>query len=204
MWRFVLRENIRRYETLLSKAELTAERDQLRELLEQAELELSQLESASTPELARRDSSLKLFAEHCVEEAMRLQGAQFSSLEIFDKQRDTLVILAQKNFRAPFLHHLAQVKPGDGSASGRCLAESRPAAIADIDGDTDFAAHRDAAREAGFNAVQASPVRGARGEPIAVLSTYFSTARRFSHEELNRLDQYAQNIGAALERHLPS
>lgn len=204
MWRFVLRENIRRYETLLAKAELKSERDQLGELLKQAQLELGELEKASTPEMARDDAALKLFAEHCTDEAMKLHGAQFSTLQIFDEQRDTLIILAQRNFRAPFLHHLALMRPGDGSACGRCLAEGRPAAIGDVNSDVAFEPHREAAREAGFESVQACPVLSRSGSLMAVLSTYFSTPQRFSEDELNRIALYAKKIGTGLERHLPA
>jgi hypothetical protein len=203
MWRFVLRENIRRYETLLSRAELESDRDQLRELLRKAELELRELETASTPELARSDAALKLFSEHSVDEAVKLHGAQFSTLQIYDDRRDTLLILAQRNFRAPFLHHLALMKPGDGSACGRCLEEGRTATIGDVSSDPDFGPHREAAREAGFEAVQASPVLSRSGSLIAVLSTYFGSPRRFSEEDLERVERHAQKIGAGLERHLP-
>lgn len=200
MWRFVLQENIRRYRDLLAKAESETDTDRLRQLLQATELELSEINEASTPDVARRDGALRMLAEHAVEGALKRHNAQFSSLQIHDPRREFLIILAQKNFRAPFLHHLALMKPGDGSACGRCLEEDAPAAIHDVHRDPAFEPHREAAREAGFRAVQASPVRNGSGETIAIISTYFSAPQDFSEKQLNRLVDYAGSIGAGLQR----
>lgn len=202
MWRFVLRENIPRYKALLEQAESDVERERFRQMLDRAETELRELEEASTPEIARLDAQLKYFSEHAVDEALKLHRAQFSTLQIYGEQREHLIILAQRNFRAPFLHHLSQMRPGDGSACGRCLAENAPAAIEDVNTDPAFEPHREAAHEAGFDAVQASPVRDGSGGLIAVLSTYFNAARRFSEDELYRMTYFADSIGGKLEKYL--
>lgn len=202
MWRFVLRENISRYRNLLAKEESSTKRDFLRRLLRVTEEELDELEQMSTPALAQRDYALKFFAEHSVEQAVRLHAAQFGTLQIYDEARERLIILAQRNFRPAFLHHLTLVKPGDGSACGSCLKNNAPAAIEDVRRDPAFAPHREAALEAGFEAVKASPVPDRADALIAVLSTYFSRPRRFSENELNDMAQYAARIGPPLEQHL--
>lgn len=165
MWRFVLTENIRRFQLLIARARSQAERDTLQLLLEDAEHELAELEQVSTPEAVQRDAALRYVAEHAVDEAVKLHDAQFSTLQIYDEARKGMIILAQRNFRAPFLHHLASVKPGDGSACGRCLQDGRQAAINDVDREAAFEPHRQAAREAGFEAVQATPVRNRSERP---------------------------------------
>lgn len=202
MWRFVLRENIRRFETLMEKASSASERDHLRGLLQQSQAELAELELASTPELARNDEALKSFSERAVDEAMNRHRAQFSTLQIYDDTRDHLIILAQRNFRASFLHHLAGMRPGDGSACGRCLQDAAAAAIEDVRKDSDFRPHLAPALEAGFHAVQASPVTDASGELIAVLSTYFASPHHFSEEAMDRMTTYAASIGRGLAERL--
>jgi GAF domain-containing protein len=202
VWRFVLRENIRRFQNLIAKEESDLKRDILRRLLKDAEEELEELEQASTPQIAQRDDALRFFADNCVEQAVRLHAAQFSTLQIYDEAREQLIILAQRNFRPPFLHHLSSVKPGDGSACGRCLENNAPAVIEDVNRDLAFEPHREAALEAGFEAVQASPVPNRSEALIAVLSTYFSRPRRFSENDLNGMASYAARIGPGLERHL--
>jgi GAF domain-containing protein len=202
MWRFVLRENIIRFQTLLASERSPEKRGTLRQLLKEAEEELDELEQASTPHLARRDGALRFFAEQCVEQAVRLHAAHFSTLQIYDEARERLIILAQKNFRGPFLLHLSQVRPGDGSACGRCLETGAPAVVEDVKSDVAFEPHRKAALEAGFEAVHASPVPDRSDALIAVLSTYFSRPRRFSDDELTAMARYAARFGPDLERRL--
>lgn len=202
MWRFVLRENILRFQTLLGTEKSADKCATLRQLLKDAEEELQELEQASTPLLAQRNDALRFFADHCVEQAVRLHAAQFSTLQIYDGARERLIILAQKNFRAPFLHHLSSIRPGDGSACGRCLQTGAPAAVEDVKTDVEFEPHRLVALEAGFEAVQSSPVIDRSNALIAVLSTYFSRPRRFSDDELTAMARYAARIGPDLERRL--
>lgn len=202
MWRFVLRENISRFQTLLANEQSAEKRVTLRQLLKEAEEELDELEQASTPLVAQRDDALRFFAENCVEQAVRLHAEQFSTLQIYDQARERLIILAQKNFRAPFLLHLSSVRPGDGSACGRCLETGAPAAVEDVKSNNAFQPHRRAALEAGFEAVHASPVADRSDALIAVLSSYFSRPRRFSECELTTMARYAARIGPDLERRL--
>ncbi|HEY6048968.1 MAG TPA: GAF domain-containing protein [Sphingomicrobium sp.] len=204
MWRFVLRENIRRLETLIARADSEAERRNLQQLLEEAKDELQELEQASTPAAVQQDTGLRYFAEHAVEEAVSAHAAQFSSLQIFDQSRERLIIAAQRNFRAPFLHYLSMMRPGDGSACGRCLETGLTAAIEDVNGDPAFEPHRAAALEAGFRAVGAFPVPSRSQTLIAVLSIYFSKPKHFTLAELEGLGGYAARLGADLEQHLPA
>lgn len=202
MWRFVLKENIRRFKDLLGEADSGEQRETLEQLLQEAEVELEELEDASTPEVAKRDALLSYLADRAVDQAMALQGAQFASLQIFDESHAHLIILSQRNLRAKFLHYLAHMKPGDGSACGRCLADGAPAAIGDVNSDPEFEPHREAASEAGFQAVRAFPVRDGSGKLIAVLSTYFETAQRFSDYDLHRITLLTDAIGSDLAAHL--
>src|SRR5689334_20910198 len=101
MWRFVLLENISRFRTLLETERSPEKRDTLQQLLNDAEEELDELVQASTPVIAQRDDALRFYADQCVEQAVRLHAAQFSTLQIYDEARERLIILAQKNFRAP-------------------------------------------------------------------------------------------------------
>jgi GAF domain-containing protein len=202
MWRFVLTENIRRFEMLIAQEESESRRERLRELIEQERAELNELERVSTPEVARRDAALKYFAEHSVDEAVRLHHSQFGTLQVYDETRESLFILAQRNLRAPFLVHLALVKPSDGSACGRCLQERRQAVIRNVSGDPAFEPHLKAAQEAGIQAIQACPVPDGAGELIAVLSTYFTTPQDFSHDQLDQIAKFAVSVGAGLEKHV--
>jgi hypothetical protein len=113
-----------------------------------------------------------------------------------------LIILAQRNLRAKFLHYLAHMKAGDGSGCGRCLAEDAPVSISDVNNDAAFEPHLEAAIEAGFRAVRAFPVRDASGKMIAVLSTYFDAPQSFAGDDQSRMSVLTSTLGSNLESHL--
>ncbi|HJP68443.1 MAG TPA: GAF domain-containing protein [Sphingomicrobium sp.] len=186
----------------MEHADSDEQRQTLRRLLLEAETELNELEKASTPEIAKNDAWLDLLANRAVDQAMGLSGAQFASLQVFDETREHLIILAQRNLRAKFLHHLSQMKPGDGSACGRCLAEDAPAVVVNVQEDGPFKPHLQAATEAGIHAAAAFPVRDGSAQLIAVLSIYFEAPRSWSDDEMHRMSDFADAAGKNLEGHL--
>ncbi|HSR00629.1 MAG TPA: GAF domain-containing protein [Sphingomicrobium sp.] len=202
MWRFLLKENIRRFRNQLAEAKPDAQRETLARLLQEAEAELRELENSSTPEVAKNDAALKHFSERSIDEAMRLDGAQFGTLQIHDERSEGLIILAQRNFRAEFLRPFTLIKPDEGSLSGRCFVEGRTIVVEDVNEDPSFKGRRELAREGGFKAVQSSPLKGRSGKVIGVLSTHFADPHRFSHEDIGRIERFANSVGCGLEKHL--
>lgn len=202
MWRFLLKENIRRFRDQLAAAKPHSQREMLTRLLHEAEAELRELENCSTPEVAKNDAALKLFSERSIDEAMRLDGAQFGTLQIYDERSEGLIILAQRNFRAEYLRPFTLIKPGEGSLSGRCFAEGRTIVVEDVNEDPGFKGRRELAREGGFKAVQSSPLKGRSGNVIGVLSTHFANPHRFLHGDIGRIERFANSVGSSLEKHL--
>ncbi len=203
MWRFVLRENIRRFRAQLAQEQSESKRAVIRGLLQEAEAELKELESHSAAPLAKGHAALQLFADQAIERAMKLHRAQFGVLQIYDRQQDGLVILAQKNFHPQFLRPFALIKLDDTASLGaRCFNEGKTFAIKDVEQDPLFKERRPTARQGGFGAVQSSPVRNKKGAVIGVLSTHFTTPQRFSEEDLIAMDQFASSIGPELEKRL--
>jgi hypothetical protein len=201
MWRFVLKENIRRFRVQIENETSAAKRDTLRSLLADAEAELAELESASTPEAIKGDARLAMFAEHAIDEAMKLHGAQFGILQVYDEGLCALQILAQKNFRAEYLRPFAFIDPDEGSVSGRCFKKGRTITVEDVNNDPSFEPRRQTATEGGFEAVQSSPLRS--GDlVIGVLSTHFTKPQQFSPRDVQRMDRYSSSIGAELHRYL--
>lgn len=201
MWRFVLNENIRRYRAQIERETSSTKRATLRSLLDDAQAELAELEKASTSELAKSDASLGLFADHAIDGAMKLHGAQFGIIQVYDDTLGGLQILAQKNFRAEYLRPFAFIDPAEGSVSGRCFIEGRTITVEDVNGDPAFGNKRHAAQDGGFEAVQSSPLRSG-SKLIGVLSTQFTKSRQFTSKDVQRMDRYASSVGAELQRHL--
>lgn len=201
MWRFVLKENIRRFRAQIEHETSAAKRETLQSLLADAEVELAELDRASTPEAVKGDASLGMFAERAIDQAMKLHGAQFGILQVYDDALCALQILAQKNFRAEYLRPFVSINPDEGSVSGRSFKEGRTITIEDVNSDPSFELRRQTAKEGGFEAVQSSPLKS--GDlVIGVLSTHFTKPQQFTPRDVQRMDRYASSIGAELHKHL--
>ncbi len=197
MERAILKGNIARYRNLLESGQ-AKDRAIVIKLLAEAEQELRELETVSTHDLARADSVFRAIAETALDEAIRLTRAHFGTIQIYDEISGTLVILAQRNFRKPFLDHFAVVTISDSSACARALANNEPAFIGDVETDPAFEPHRQVAREAGFRAVMSAPLVGADDNLIGILSTHFSQAREFASTEVSALATYATAVALRL------
>lgn len=203
MWRFVLRENIRRFSGQLADEKSPERREVLRDLLTQAQAELAELEGSSTPDFAQGNTALQLFADQAIDKAMELHQAQFGVLQVYDEPLGSLALLAQKNFRAEFLRPFAFIKIDDeASIAARCFREGNTIVVEDVARDGSFEARRDTAREGNFAAVQSSPVRNSHGTLIGVLSTHFTLAQHFSEPDIRRMDQFAKSIGEELQKRM--
>jgi PAS domain-containing protein len=72
--------------------------------------------------------------------------------------------------------------------------------IEDVEKDAAYAPYRQIAAQAGFRAVQATPMLGHDGRLLGVLATELSEARSFSPQELRILDLYSRQGADAIER----
>jgi GAF domain-containing protein len=199
MWRFILRENIRDCRLRIAREASPDMRAVLAQRLGTLEAELEDLVALSTPDLVRRVPALGVIADRAIRDAMRLAGAQFAHLQIFDWNSDDLVILAQRNFRAPFLQHFAAIRDDGDRLCGRALAEGGPLTVADVATDPHFAAHRDVALAEGVRALQITPLRTARGDCLGVLSIHFGNPRAFVRNDLDRMIDHATAVADRLQ-----
>ena len=198
MWRFVLRENIRRYRELLADTKSEPERARLQRLLDQAEAELAELEALSTPEPVRQNGELRQIAEQAVNDAMHLLRAQSADLQLFRAETGSLMIVAQRNLPSPFLHHLENVRIGDGSAYARCFETNSTIAVEDLQADPLSAPHLDAARAAGIRSLLSVPLCDSSANPIGVLSVHFVSPHCMSEHDLARAKYLVRGIGLAV------
>jgi PAS domain S-box-containing protein len=158
---------------------------------------LSQLHRFSTGLIEADDLSAVL--EQMLAATIDVQGADFGNVQLYDPDRHGLVIVAQHNFQPSFLEHFALVRTGDCTC-GRAAETHRRVIIEDVETDERFAAHRSVAREAGFRAVQSTPLISHRGELLGMLSTHFRMPHKPSDYELRLTDIYVQQAARMLER----
>lgn len=202
MFRFVLQENIRHLRRQLAGPLSDTKRAVIEHILADSVQALHDLEAASNHVPAPKNGELRFVAKRIIDEAMRLHGAQFGNLQLFDPRSRTLTIIEQRNFQKAFLDHFACVTADDGSACGRAMASGMRVIASDVARDPAFAEHMSVLREAGIAAVQSTPLLGAQGQLIAVLSTHFAHPRAFTPEEIEAMDRQAAGMARYLERSL--
>lgn len=133
--------------------------------------------------------------------AMRGTGAEMGNLQL--RCADGLRIVVQHGFQPPFLEFFACVSDS-GSACGAALRLGRRIVVADVARDplfVDTPAAPVLAR-AGVRAVQSSPLLGASGEVVGVLSTHYASPRRLTPRDEVILDAVARRTALLLRPRL--
>jgi len=143
---------------------------------------------------------LVAIANEAVDEAARLMGSQFANMQLYVAAQDTLLMLAYRNFDPAFAGRFAALRPDGRTTCSRALASGERVILEDIEQDAAFAPHVPAALEAGFRALQSTPLKAATGKPIGVLTTHFAAPHAFSNDELVEMDALGRRVSAELER----
>ncbi|HEU5273177.1 MAG TPA: GAF domain-containing protein [Xanthobacteraceae bacterium] len=116
--------------------------------------------------------------ERLLSAILEMTGASLGNVQLMDWHTGRLTIASQRGFSKSFLDHFHTVFVRDGSACGRAIRDRRPIIIEDVMLDCEFAPHRKIADEAGFRAVQSTPLISTSGAFLGVVSTHFSAPHR--------------------------
>lgn len=136
-------------------------------------------------------SDLRSLIDDVLDTVIELHAADFGNVRLYDKSTGALDIVAHRGFGKAFLEYAKSVKD-DASACGRALSHCERVIIEDVQTDPSFAPHRKIAAEAGFRAVQSTPLFNYAGEPLGVLSTHFRQPHRPSERVLRLTDLYTR------------
>jgi GAF domain-containing protein len=101
-----------------------------------------------------------------------LHGAEFGNVQLAAGAK--LIIVAEHGLRAPFLSAFREVQTTDGCACGRAWQTGNPIIVANVDLDEPYAPFRDIAKEAGYRAVQSTPLITSDGQRLGMASTLFA------------------------------
>ena len=131
---------------------------------------------------------------------IELLGADFGNVQLLDPRRNVLIIAAHRGFEKEFLDFFREVAAEDDSACGRALRLGERIIIEDVETDASFEPLRAVARNAGFRAVQSTPLFSRDGRPLGMLSTHFRSPHHPSEQDQRRLDMYVRQAADFLER----
>jgi PAS domain S-box-containing protein len=131
---------------------------------------------------------------------IELLSADKGNIQLLDGDNQTLRIIAQRGFQQEFLDFFREVSAGDQSACGRALRQGERIIIEDIELDREYVPFRRLARAAGYRAVVSTPLIGANGTRLGMVSTHFGAAHRPTAQEIRRLDLYLRQASDFIQR----
>ncbi len=140
-------------------------------------------------ERLKRSNSFEAAVDIILTDAIALQGAEFGNVQLLVDRE--LAIVAQRGFSPAFLKAFWRVSAEHGTACGRALQQRVPIMIADVEKDSEFAPFRDEAKQAGFRAVQSTPLVSTDGKPVGIVSTHFVNLHQPTPIEMDTLLAYS-------------
>lgn len=129
-----------------------------------------------------------------------LLRADMGHVLLFDESRRSLRFAAQQGFPEEFLGEFPEVSMGDESACGRALQSAGRVVIHDVELDSGYEPLRHIVRAADYRAVVCTPLIGANGKLLGILSTHFRVPHTPGEQELHRLDLYVRQASGFIER----
>jgi signal transduction histidine kinase len=199
---FSARELLARVKSQLAMAKVRRKAAGLeRELREQAEAEAEGLAKLNEWSWRLwRCRNLEEGLEAMLEAVREVLGADKASIQLLEEGRGVLRIAAQSGFKAGFIETFGEVSASDGCACGRALREKQRTIVEDVEQDEEFAEYVERMRAAGVRAVVSSPLAGADGTLLGVVSGHFGRVHRPSAQSLRRLDLYIRQAADFIRR----
>ena len=173
--------------------------EQLRDLRADADVrELCDLHELSVRLTA--STELSETYEKILDGLMKVHGADFGSIQVYNSGTKELRIVAQRNFTSDFLNYFSLVTAEDSSACARALRTGKRTFIKDVEQDPEFFPHRKVAAAAGFRAVLSMPVIAQHGEPLGIFSVHFREPQSLSDTAFRRSDLFLSLAAETLRR----
>ena len=129
-----------------------------------------------------------------------IMEGDLGNIQLYDPERNSLEIVAQRGFTPEFMKALGTVSIDDETAGARCLRKRERIVIRDVNADAAYAPYRKVAALAGYRAVQSTPLIGRDGAFLGALLTHLHEARDFSTREVRVLDLYSRQAADAIVR----
>jgi len=130
---------------------------------------------------------------------MEFQAADLGSVQLLDRETQQLRIVAQHGFRAAFLKRFEQVGMDDDSSSGRAMRARVPVHISDVTTDARYKPYLETASEAGYRAVQSTPLINRKNELVGMLSVHFRNPKEFTEREQHMSEMVARQAADLIE-----
>jgi hypothetical protein len=198
--RFIVRQNIQRFERQLKDAPDEATRRRLEGQIAEGRAELGYLDRIWTwtcPHLNIPDH-LGAAAETLLDQVFKAHRANFGSLQVWDDSTSTLRLLGHRNFDRASAERFASVADGAGSVCEAARVTARRVLVEDVETADAFTALREWTRTLGIRAIQTTPVFNPEGAFVGAFSTHFAAPHVFTPRENGASALCAQKLGVLL------
>ncbi|HXP64129.1 MAG TPA: ATP-binding protein [Steroidobacteraceae bacterium] len=183
---------------LTERRRIEMEREELKAKLAAELLDMTHLHEMSMRLFETGDFSRML--EQILDATIGLQNADLGTIQMFDSRTDQLIIVAHQGFSADFLQRYRAVPRDNQSASGRAFRTSQRVIVQDVDTEGTDEAVRSAARDAGFRALQCTPILSRNGSIKGMLATHFFLPHVPSERDLRLTDLYMRLASELITR----
>ena len=132
--------------------------------------------------------------------AVQLLRADYSYIGLLEKDGTRVRISSQYGFPAELTELLSRLAESTETPSGQALRKGSRTATADFEVDEAFASCRSMVREAGYRAVQSTPLINSSGNTMGILSTFWRKPHELTQREERILDVLSREASVLLER----
>ncbi|HEY2163539.1 MAG TPA: GAF domain-containing protein, partial [Gemmatimonadaceae bacterium] len=132
--------------------------------------------------------------------AVRLTGSDFASLQLLDRDRDELRLVAHRGFPADAAAFWDRVGVESGTTCGKALERRQRVVVPDVEeapfirGTIDLRVFRDA----GIRAIQTTPLVARDRRLVGMISTHWRRSHTLDSVELERFDVLAREVADVL------
>jgi len=131
---------------------------------------------------------------------IRLQSADFGSVQLYDERSNLLTMVAHRGFSAEFVRQARVMPRGNQSATDRAIRSGQRIIVENIDHEVADTVLRAAAHSAGFSALQYTPILSRNGGVMGMLATHFRHVHIPNEWELRLTDLYMRLASELISR----
>jgi GAF domain-containing protein len=150
------------------------------------------------PLLDPEDSILVDHLYRFLDEAIEIDGAAFGYIQLYNPKTDSLEIVVQRGFEAPFLAMFKHVRVFDASVCARAFRLGNSVVIKDLSADPFISQFLLVYEDYGIYAVQSTPILDQDKVVIGMISTHFPRNYHPTKEGMASIEQIALNVASKI------
>ncbi len=148
------------------------------------------------------ESELNEVFDNLLQQAMMMNDTKAGTLQILNKENNTLDLVAASGLSPEFIEHFKVVTIDDGSVCGRALDSGQTVFIADLSTDKAFKSHLNLALKNNILAVQSTPLITSNGRLIGMVSNHFRVSHQPSRIHLEEFEKFCRSAADRIEEYL--